>query len=158
MAIIKNFDAEGKYMDEDALYNVSNYIERNAEKTIYRGTSEGYVPADMSALQKKYDDADGKQLIHFVLSFSKKDNPSKGRVESISDAVCTTIFDEGYQVMSGIHTNAGNRHIHFMVNPVNIKNGERLCPDKYVKKESKNKLKKKLNLYGVKVTRIYHQE
>lgn len=151
MAIFHLVNEAGKYMDDKALEQVSGYIIRGAKKTLYYGTSEGFVAEDMAIVQGYYNKADGKKLKHYVISFSKAESPSVSQMESIARKICEEEYSKGYQIIAGIHVKKDQNHLHIMMNTVNAKTAERLHQSRKEFFDERKKIGKLLDDYGIKL-------
>lgn len=114
------------YTNEDALYNVVNYV-INYDKTngVYGG--QGVLMDDPYFYMEKernYYKNKGKQVQHFILSFNENEYVSSYDALQIGYGVCA-LFPE-YQSVFGFHQNTEHRHIHWAINPVRITDGRKL--------------------------------
>jgi len=150
MATFIIVDEEGKYMDDKALEQVSDYVIRKAKKTLYYGTAKETVAKDMAAVQEAFNKEDGKKLRHTVISFSKSEKPSPSTLAAIARDVCDQYKDD-FQIIAGVHKKDGQDHIHFMMNTVNYKNGDRFHQNRDEFYDERKDMKNLLKDYGYKL-------
>lgn len=141
MAVLKLI--RDTYINQDAMYNLINYV-LNPQKMpswCYGGTGISLTnPADsMYKIKNVYDKMVGKQAEHFVLAFSSKESRLLNSyfVEQIAYDVCK--FFDGMQVLFALHEIGNtylsadygddNMHIHFVVNTVNMRTGNKFWID-----------------------------
>ena len=150
MATFILVDEPGKYMDDQALSTVSNYIIKGAKKTLCYNTSKESVAEDMAAVQEAFNKEDGKKLRHTIISFSKSEKPSPGTLLSIARDVCDEYKDD-FQIIAGVHKKDGQDHIHFMMNSVSYKTGDRFHQNRDEFYDERKDIKNLLRSYGYKL-------
>lgn len=118
---------DGAYNNSDAIKNMYNYMTDPAKTN---GLTGGYnvIPAYavqmMRTVKKLYGKDDGKQLLHIIISLSKKENISKEAMYRISSYIASFFCD--YQLVFSVHSNTGHIHTHFMINTVSFRDGSRI--------------------------------
>lgn len=81
---------------------------------------------EMEVVKQIWMQQDGKQLFHFILSFSEYESThyTDGYLEYIAYDICR-FFADYYQIVFGIH-HGNNLHIHFVCNTISYRDGSRL--------------------------------
>lgn len=114
------------YLIKSALHNVINYVLGKAVCTGSVCVDIEYAAEAMELVQIIFNKNDGKQLWHFVLSFSS-DEPENhyppSALQYLAYDICS-YFTNDYQIIFGIH-DGDNKHIHFVVNAISFRNGKR---------------------------------
>ena len=123
LKIIKN-----DYDTIDALRNVFNYISDKSKSDSLIGAQNmlvGYSFEQAMLVNEYFHNTTHKKVIHFILSFADTDiiDPTDAFYEGYK--VCELLPD--YQIKFAVHLNTANLHIHFAMNPINIKNGHKFC-------------------------------
>lgn len=85
-------------------------------------TSEKAVQ-QLKAVKKYFRKLTGRQMYHYILSFSS-DITNPWEVYEIGLEVTNTFF-EGYQTMFAVHENTDNLHIHIILNSVSFISGKK---------------------------------
>lgn len=124
---------ESSYSNEDAIYNVQNYIfntERAPAEYINSwGTNSLNVQTmynHFQLIQKTYNKTPHRKIRHFVISFSRTENITIDGINYISQVAVNYFGLLGHQAVSAIHIPMElnqNAHIHIAVNTVNVYNG-----------------------------------
>lgn len=146
-----------EYKGEDALHNVVSYIIRES-KTCGDYGGQGVLLSDpilcMNAVRKYYQN-EGKQILHFWLSFSKYEYMTVPEAMNIGCEVAKFFAD--FQVVFGCHQDTEYLHVHWAINPVNIRNGKKLTfkyADTY---ELKKYIDNVLDVYGIRCDPISYK-
>lgn len=130
------------YNDKDAIKNVPEYIV-SYSKTFGVVGGNGILPdcvADtMSLINNVYGIHNGKQILHFIVSFSKCENVSVDNAKEIAEKICCIFMN--YCIVYGVHQDTDELHIHFGVNPINRYNLRKL---KFTRSDKYN-LKRMIN-------------
>lgn len=130
MAVLKI--VPGEYLNQDALEQVIHrYVFRKAILIGGYGVNPHYAAEQMHIVKQYWNQTRGKQLRHFVVSFTDKESSEISNADDLALGayqVCQYYYEGGYQSVFGIHRpcNSGNWHIHFVVNNINFITGERL--------------------------------
>lgn len=77
---------------------------------------------DMLVIKGLHRKMDGRQFIHFFLSFDAGVEAEKA-LEVCKKA--TKYYEEKYQILAAVHTNTDNVHCHYVLNTVSIRGGEK---------------------------------
>lgn len=125
MSILKIVN--GSYTNSDAVQKLFSYI-TDYEK------SEGYVYGHnvipeltvqmFMTVKSLYSKINGKQVIHFIISFSPDETVTAEALFELSKYVSRYFY--GYQVLFAVHTSQKCLHVHFMVNTISFIDGRRL--------------------------------
>ena len=128
MAILKTFNGNGNYRNENAMELVTEYI-FNPYKTI-SGYYGGYgvssqCPAEsMMIVSEQFGKSKGVQLRHYVLSFAPCELTNPIVANEIGGRIAQFIGRE-YQAMYAVHENREHLHIHIVSNSVSYIDGHR---------------------------------
>lgn len=127
MAYYKNIAKP--YIDYNSLDKVINYI-CQPEKTpsgligglsILATTPEDII-MQFNAIKELFHKEDGKQVRHFILSFSFYQHLSYENL-FIMARLIAGYYAEFYQIVYSVHEDTTHPHIHFVMNTVNFRNG-----------------------------------
>lgn len=128
MAILKTFNGNGNYRNENAMELVTDYI-FNPYKTI-SGYYGGYgvssqCPAEsMMIVSEQFGKSKGVQLRHYVLSFAPCELTNPIVANEIGGRIAQFIGRE-YQALYAVHENREHLHIHIVSNSVSYIDGHR---------------------------------
>lgn len=128
MAILKTFNGNGNYRNENAMELVTEYI-FNPYKTI-SGYYGGYgvssqCPAEsMMIVSEQFGKSKGVQLRHYVLSFALCELTNPIVANEIGGRIAQFIGRE-YQALYAVHENREHLHIHIVSNSVSYIDGHR---------------------------------
>lgn len=107
---------------------------------------------EMMATKKQFNKKDkGRDKIHFVQSFSPKDNITFEQAHEIGLKLAE--FYKGYQMVVATHIDREHIHTHFVLNTVNFETGKKFHQSKYDLanfKKLSNKLCKEYGLSTIK--------
>ena len=123
--------AEGDYLNKDALEQViHNYVFPRSLLTGGLSIDPIYAASQMHMVKDVTGQTDGRQLHHFILSFSDFES---AKIDSANDLLYTAYrvceyFSTEYQIVFGIHNN-GKYHIHFVMNNISFVSGKRYSPN-----------------------------
>ena len=81
-----------------------------------------YAVEMMKTIHRLYGVSEGNTLIHIVVSLHPKYGISPETLMEYAEYIVQALND--YQIVYGVHNDTDNAHIHFMINPVSIRNGE----------------------------------
>jgi len=140
MAKLKTGNGGGKYKDPRAKYDVTNYIV-DAEKTphgyygyfdnvksqIMNENLSQYVSdivQTMDETSMQYGKTIGVQLRHYFISFAPVELCDYGIANSIGYEISRILARE-YQTVYAVHEDTDHINIHFVMNAVSWKTGER---------------------------------
>lgn len=128
MSIIKF--ANGRNRGTKALKTGLGYI-LNPEKTLSnliggRGVAVSTAYQDMRTVQRLMGKEEGRAYIHFILSFNEE--VYDRQLRQIAEK-CTAYFPDNQSVWA-VHDNTDYRHIHFMLNAVNVRTGKKFSQSK----------------------------
>ena len=131
MAILKTANTTDKYRDDNARIDLISYV------TAPNKTPHGYcyglgvdmsstaaAAEDMRQVAASYGKDSGVRLRHFIISFAHNEIRSLKKLNGIAWEI-TAYLGNDYQVVSAVHEDGWNYHIHFIVNAVNRATGER---------------------------------
>lgn len=134
MSVIKIVN--GDYKNSDAVLNLLNYITDycKSEGLVYGYNVIPEFAAQMfMSVKYLYNKTDGRQAIHFILSFSHDEVMTPEILFELSKRIAWYFY--GYQVVFAVHTSQSCLHTHFMVNTVSFIDGSRLECNKKFKDE-----------------------
>lgn len=134
-----------RYQDSNALNNVIKYIMRGSYEegkgfiSYACGVNQlsiNHMISSMNNVKRRTNQQDGNQLIHFTVSIFKNKTTSNeykiGCAKLILETVCDYFYFLGYQIIGAVHVEGLNVHVHFAVNNINLKTGNRMCNSKSV--------------------------
>lgn len=130
MAVLKI--VPGEYVNQDALERlIHGYVFRKSLLFGGCGVNPLKAAEQMHIVKQYWNQEQGKQLRHFILSFNNKESKEIHHENDLTIGayqICQYYFEGGYQSVFGIHRSieAGTWHIHFVVNNINFLTGERL--------------------------------
>ncbi len=107
----------------------------------------------MNIIKQYYNKPDGREYIHFVVSFKGKQD-----VYAVYDIACriSLIYDK-YQVLFAVHNNTQNTHIHFVINTVCVTNGHKFSQSRSDMQNLKEKIETIINQSGLLCDEIYEE-
>lgn len=120
MAMLK--EVEKPYKTKAALKEVLHYIMKKCVAVEGGAVDPEYAAECMLILKDVYHKPEGRQIRHFVLSFSTADDIELECVCQINRLI-TALFMESFQVVSAVHTDTNLFHIHFVINTVSYLDG-----------------------------------
>jgi hypothetical protein len=125
MAIIEQINGRNKTYT--GLKRVIDYIlrEDKTELGLYGGFNCDADNAynDFIMTKRNYNKETGRQYIHFVQSFSNREDISPETVKSIADELLLMDKFKGFQVVYATHIDKDHLHTHFILNTVNAYTG-----------------------------------
>lgn len=110
------------YFNEDAMVNVIDYICRGG-CIGGLGVNPECAALQMSLVKCLWYKEKGRQIRHFILSFSNTESVDHNALMAYGYATAYYYFEKGFQVLFGIHCNTLYPHLHFAVNTVNFRDG-----------------------------------
>ena len=119
------------YNTHEDLWNLINYViaDEHCVEKVYG--AQGIVKSQtdnmyqqMINVKKYFRKEEGRQALHYVLSFSKDEEEYIGLQEALEIGYRIAYFFSGWQVLFGVHTNTEHLHIHFVVNNTSYENGK----------------------------------
>jgi hypothetical protein len=102
--------------------------------------------------KRNYNKETGRQYIHFVQSFSNRENISAETAKSIADELLLMDKFKGFQVVYATHIDTDNFHTHFVLNTVNSYTGMKWKMSKEELQELKDYSDEICRKYGLIVT------
>jgi len=133
MAIVKLVNEP--YYNPDALDNMFHYL--SSQNNLINDTSTlsnfmggcnfllyniDTVAEQFKYIKRHFHKVDGKQLIHFIVSFPSKELNSMNKARPFADFICSQ-YCKKYQILYAIHHKLNNLHIHFIFNTVSFVDG-----------------------------------
>lgn len=128
MAYFKMIDTPG-YWEPSVMRTLIHYV-LNPEKTEH-GLIGGYnllltgadgIVEQMEIVKQVWGKTEGKQIRHFLLSFSYQERVSEQEAWRLAFAIAAYYADD-YQILFAVHEDSEYVHIHFVWNPVSIRDG-----------------------------------
>lgn len=111
------------YSDGEALHNVINYICRGGYGYCSGyGVDPRYAAEQMELVKKLWGKEQGRQVRHFIVSFSRSEFISYEKIMQIGFDICR--YYANYQSVCGLHGDTEHLHLHFAVNTVSHKDGK----------------------------------
>lgn len=125
MSIIRFIN--GSNREAAQLGGVIQYVTREGSLPESCMAGQGITPAaayaDMLAAKKMFHQEDGKQYLHFVVSYDQV----MRQVDVVRQiGIEMAKFYEDYQVLITTHTDTENLHCHLIINSVNMKTGKKI--------------------------------
>jgi hypothetical protein len=95
-------------------------------KTNCKSSDIEYMVLQFQTLCNIYGNYNSKKICHFVLSFSNEEKwITPQNACRIAQEICNAYGGEhGYQTMFAVHENSQQLHIHFLINPFRISDGQ----------------------------------
>ena len=126
MAIIKFTNSKSE------LKTIINYVTRKDKTNIDLITGKDCVAnscfEEMKSVKEFYNKDGGRQYIHIVQSFSKKDELDYRKAHEIG--INLADYFKGFQVLVATHTDREHIHNHLIINSVNFENGKKFNQSK----------------------------
>lgn len=126
MAIIKFTNSKSE------LKTIINYVTRKDKTNIDLITGKDCVAnscfEELKSVKEFYNKDGGRQYIHIVQSFSKKDELDYKRAHKIG--INLADYFKGFQVLVATHTDREHIHNHLIINSVNFENGKKFNQSK----------------------------
>lgn len=117
----------GSYSNKDVLHLlIEEYIYPKALLIGGLAVDPAHAVEQMQVTKAVWNKTDGKQLRHFIVSFSSYESEKiqhAKELNSLAYSICNYYAYE-YQIVFGIHDN-GHYHIHFCQNTVNYMTGKK---------------------------------
>lgn len=108
---------------------------------------------EMIAVKKQFNKKDkGRDKIHFVQSFSPKDNVTFEQAHEIGMKLAE--FYKGFQMVVATHIDREHIHTHFVLNTVNFETGKKFNQSKYDLARLKRYSNKLCKEYGLSTIRV----
>lgn len=128
MVIFKKIAAQGKYQDDNAIYDLINYICR-PDKTpshIIGGIGVDFqnIADSMVAVSMKFRKFNRLRLHHFILTFNPEDIYIKDMLPKIAEEICA-LWGAEFQIVYALHEDTDHPHIHFVWNNVSYIDGHK---------------------------------
>lgn len=110
-----------------ALSRVINYIlrpDKTNDNLIFGvNCDKDTAYKDFVQVKQLYEKETGRQYIHFVQSFSPKENITPELANEIAKRMISHSIFEGFQILLATHTDTPHIHTHFVINTVNAETG-----------------------------------
>ncbi len=154
MAIIEQINGRNKTYT--GLRRVIDYILRDDKTEL--GLNSGFncdadnAYNDFVMTKRNYNKETGRQYIHFVQSFSDREEISPETVKAIADELLMMDKFKGFQVVYATHTDTDNLHTHFILNTVNSYTGMKWKMSKEELQELKDYSDEICRRYGLIIT------
>lgn len=145
----------GNYQNADVVEKVVNYIIKSPyyEQGGYAGcfidstkSISEEISNSFNACKNVHFKNDGKQLQHIVIGFGDLDGISETDACTVANAAAMHFFQNGHQVFWGMHFSSDSqyryRHIHMVVNTINMATGLRYSESHDNMLEMKNYMKR----------------
>ena len=116
-----------KYFDDNSYHDVIRYISQDGFAPYMGGvnlTSIETAALEMQATAASFGKDEGKRLRHTVLSFHESERVAPEQAYAYGQQIIQ-YYAPVYQMAFAVHTNAGNIHIHFVMNQVSYVDGSR---------------------------------
>lgn len=119
MAIIKFANGKAK------LATVINYVSRKSKVYALGGKDclAQNALSEMQSVKRAFNKEGGREYIHLIQSFSKKDNITPEKVHELGMKLAG--YFRGYQVLVATHIDKEHLHSHLVINSVNFETGKK---------------------------------
>ena len=119
------------YDNIDAPEKLIDYILRKSRFFGGCAVDVNHAAEQMHFVKAVWNAADGRQMYHFIVSFSDKELYSIDIDDAIglAESICNYLGEER-QIIYGIHLDTDNLHIHFALNTVSYLNGRRYASNR----------------------------
>lgn len=128
MAIFKQFNAKGRYHDDDARADLINYIFRmDKARSGYIGgihVDPFSAAESMTMVASHFNKDDRIRLRHFVLSFEPDELCSLDEINEIAQYILSFI-GQRFQCVYALHEDRIHPHVHFIFNSVSFIDGHK---------------------------------
>lgn len=127
---VLNFPSVGKRSLEEMFYYITN---TNSTKNLIvfgLGVNLNFALEEMKFAHYAFNTTRKNSYQQVVFSFDS-DVPKKlslGQIQEIGERI-GMLFSRQYQVLGALHVNTKNWHFHYLVNSVNVVNGNCFCQD-----------------------------
>ena len=119
------------YDNIDAPEKLTDYILRKAR--FYGGCAVdvNHVAEQIHFVKEAWNAVDGRQMYHFIVSFSDKELYTIDIDDAVelAQSICNYLGKER-QIIYGIHLDTDNLHIHFAMNTVSYRDGRRYASNR----------------------------
>ena len=120
-----------EYKNKESVESVLNYIcapEKTPSKLIgglavFVTTTEELI-MQFKAVKELYHKTDGKQMMHFIVSFSEYQNLHPYHIFAMGQLIAA-YYAEEYQIVYALHEDTVNPHLHFAMNTVSFIDGKK---------------------------------
>lgn len=119
------------YDNIDAPEKLIDYILRKSRFFGGCAVDVNHAAEQMHFVKAVWNAADGRQMYHFIVSFSDKELYSIDIDDAIelAESICNYLGEER-QIIYGIHLDTDNLHIHFAMNTVSYRDGRRYASNR----------------------------
>lgn len=127
MSILKFIN--GKASNTQQLVDVLDYItNKTSNEWIFPEMISKRTPLqDMMVIKRLYRKEEGRQFVHFVLSF---DREVEAQVAKVVVKKVLKYYQGKYQILAATHFDTDNIHCHFVINSVSIRGGKKFDQSK----------------------------
>ncbi len=152
MAVYQVIHAPHQYHDQSAIDDVVSYClqERKTPQNLIfaRGIDPQYAASEMHDVAAAYQKDSGLRLRHSILSFASNENVSAAEAAEIAQEAIGYYGDK-YQIISAVHEDTDDIHIHFVMNQVSYIDGSRYSGKKSDYYQYQKYLKRILSENGI---------
>jgi len=115
---------ENEYPNGDALLHVLNYVLRS---DLYGGYAVDPIQAyrQMEMIKNAYHRRDGKQLLHFIVSFTTAEAYRLTIDEVLALGFHIAALFGEYQTVYAVHMDSSHIHMHLVMNSISFVDGHR---------------------------------
>lgn len=122
---------EEEYLNKDSVELLINYICDPAKTpsrligglSVFVTTTDDII-MQFKALKEFYHKSDGKQIMHFIVSFDGYQRLDLQKIFEMGAWIAAYYADE-YQIIYALHENTSNPHLHFAINTVSFIDGKK---------------------------------
>jgi hypothetical protein len=121
----------GLYRNDDCVDNVINYVcdPLKTPSGFIGGlsvltTNTEDIIMQFNMIKEIYHKEDGKQVRHFVLSFSPYYRIEDNNLFNMARLIAA-YYADNYQIIYAIHEDKSHQHIHFVMNTVSFRDGKK---------------------------------
>lgn len=124
---------KGEYDTIESMFNAINYIFRDktyhTKKVVWYGgfniINLNKTADEMITIKNYFNEFGGKLIIHFIVSFERKDYFIFADAVYFANLVCG-FFSARFQIVYAVHEDTDNLHIHFIMNTISFVDGKRI--------------------------------
>lgn len=119
------------YDNIDAPEKLIDYILRKARFFGGCAVDVNHAAEQMHFVKEAWNAVDGRQMYHFIVSFSDKELYTIDIDDAVelAQSICNYLGEER-QIIYGIHLDTDNLHIHFAMNTVSYLDGRRYASNR----------------------------
>lgn len=113
-----------QYPDAAALHRVLDYVCRSGMIGGY-AVDPVYAFREFMLVKSAYQNIDGRQLLHFIVSFSTTEAYRLSADDMLALGYDICHLFPGHQVVYALHMDSAHCHLHFVVNSVSFEDGKK---------------------------------